>query len=133
MKINVDTPNPGFQVRQVGSDMAPGDKLLSAGQTIQPADVGLLASIGCVNVSCYAKPVVGVMSTGNELVEPSVLPTGSQIRDSNRPSLLAAFSMSGYEVVDLGIVPDTAESVESAFESAVLACDVIVTSGGVSV
>ncbi len=125
----------GLNVRQIGSDIQLGELLLSPGETIQPVDVGLLATVGVVSLQVYKKPIIGIMSTGNEFVEPSVVPTGSQIRDSNRPSLLAAFrhDIGRYEVVDLGIVPDVdVMDMQGKLMAAVARCDVVVTTGGVS-
>ena len=79
-----------------------GELILKAGQLIGPAEVGLLATVGVMFVQCYARPVVGVMSTGNELVEPWSTPSGSQIRDSNRATLISAFKQEGYPCIDLG-------------------------------
>ena len=130
VSINIDVTE-GCHVRQVGSDLAVDEVIMSTGQTITPVDVGLLATIGCASVPCFAKPIIGVLSTGNELVEPWVTPRGSQIRDSNRPALLAAFKQDGYECIDLGIVPDVM-GLEGRLERALRKCDVVVTSGGVS-
>ena len=69
---------------------------------IGPAEVGLLATVGVMFVSCYVKPIVGILSTGSELVNPWETPVGSQIRDSNRATLLAAFKQDGYSCIDLG-------------------------------
>ena len=69
---------------------------------IGPAEVGLLATVGVMFVSCYVKPTVGILSTGSELVNPWEIPVGSQIRDSNRATLLAAFKQDGYSCIDLG-------------------------------
>lgn len=70
---------PGENIRTIGSDISPGELIISAGSKIGPAEIGLLATIGIVEVPCNAKPVVGIMSTGDELVEPSVPPTGSKV------------------------------------------------------
>ncbi len=113
--------------------------IISAGSVIGPAEVGLLATIGMTSVPCYRRPVVGIMSTGNELIDlcgspPSETKSGSLIYDSNRPSLIAAFRLDcGKDYcIDLGIVPDTVEGLRTAVLEAVERCDVLVTSGGVS-
>jgi molybdenum cofactor synthesis domain-containing protein len=72
------------------------------------------------------------MSTGDELVEATKQPQGPQIRDSNRPALLAAFEQDGYQAFDLGIVKDTVEVLRAEIAGAVSRCDVVITSGGVS-
>jgi len=131
VQIHVDCAD-GANIRQIGSDIAVGAVLLQAGRLISPADVGLLATSGVDEVQCYTMPVVGVMSTGDELVNPGEMPTGSQIRDCNRPMLLAAFERDGYPTVDLGIVVDMEADLQRALQAAATKCDVIVTSGGVS-
>ena len=133
---------------------------------IGPAEVGLLATVGVMFVSCYVKPIVGILSTGSELVNPWETPVGSQIRDSNRATLLAAFKQDGYSCIDLGtfrvqmilaafsilltlhgtlsqyifslflrggIVRDSAEALEEVMLRAISKCNVVVTSGGVSI
>jgi gephyrin len=123
----------GTSVRSVGSDIAEGECLLTPGRVISPVDVGLLATIGCAAVPTFRKPVVGVLSTGNELIEHTQTPSGSQIRDSNRVAMIAAFRADGYECLDLGIMGDTdVEDVSVRLLSLASKCDVVVTSGGVS-
>ena len=133
VKIDVVVP-VGSNIRQIGSDIQSGEVILKKGSVIAPAEIGLLATVGVMTVPCYIKPIVGVMSTGSELVHPWEVPTGSQIRDSNRATLLAAFQQdlgSAY-CVDLGIVGDSARDLEEALQLAATKCDVVVTSGGVS-
>jgi gephyrin len=123
----------GTNVRQIGSDIAENECLLTPGRVITPVDVGLLATIGCATVSTFAKPVIGVLSTGNELIEHTQTPSGSQIRDSNRVAMIAAFRHDGYECVDLGIIPDTnVDDVCTHLLRYAQSCDIVVTSGGVS-
>ncbi|KAJ5098234.1 hypothetical protein N7532_005235 [Penicillium argentinense] len=135
---------PGENVREPGSDVRLGSKILSRGDIISPVggEVGLLASTGISTVKVFKKPTVGVLSTGDELVEhddPRTL-TGGQIRDSNRPSLLSCLSSWGFPTVDLGIARDTpASELEHALRDslrgvgrATSSVDVIVTTGGVS-
>ncbi|KAK6345916.1 hypothetical protein TWF730_010258 [Orbilia blumenaviensis] len=97
-------------VREVGSDMKTGDLLLRKGAEITAVggEIGLLASVGIVEIEVYKKPVVGVLSTGDEIVphdRDEALKVG-EVRDSNRPTLLAAINARGYEAVDLGIAKD---------------------------
>ena len=80
----------------------------------------------------FKRPVVGVMSTGDELVQGATRLEPGQIRDSNRHSVKALLDEIGVEVIDLGLIPDDEEKIESALLSAVEKCDAIVTSGGVS-
>ena len=122
----------GVNIRAVGSDMQPGELVIQAGDKIGPSEIGLLATLGITEVPCQAAPVVGVMSTGDELVNPWETPTGSQIRDSNRAALLTSFQQDGLVCTDLGIVRDTRETLRERMAAAVEQCDVVVTSGGVS-
>ena len=101
----------GENIREIGSDVQKGHIILNKGDEITFAggEVGILASVGVARVKVYAKPVVGVLSTGNELVshlDERNLRMG-EVRDSNRPSLLAALKAWGYQGVDLGIASDT--------------------------
>lgn len=135
---------PGENVREPGSDIALGSKILSRGDVISPVggEIGLLAASGIRTVKVFKKPRVGVLSTGDELVEhddPRTL-TGGQIRDSNRPSLLSCLEAWGFPTVDLGIARDTpAGEIEHALRDSLRGVgrassgvDVIVTTGGVS-
>lgn len=101
----------GENVREVGSDVDCGDTILHQGEAISAigGEYGLLASVGVRNIQIYKKPIVGVMSTGDELVEMSrskKLRLG-EVRDTNRPTLLTAVKGSGFKAVDLGIAEDT--------------------------
>lgn len=123
---------PGVNVRQIGSDIQRGELILSRGQKIGPAELGLLATIGKTNVLCYHKPVIGIMSTGDELIEPMDTPIGSQIRDSNRIALMAAFQEDGFRCIDLGIIRDQQVELKQCLQEASTRCDVVITTGGVS-
>ena len=123
----------GDHIRPAGGDVDAGDVVFTAGTVLGPAHLGMLASIGLTDAPVYRRVRVGVISTGDELVEgPQPLAPG-QIRDSNRPMLLALVAEAGAEPVDLGIGRDDEAAVEAMFRDAAAGCDVIVTSGGVSV
>ena len=121
----------GTSVRGVGEDVQPGDVVVEAGAVLTPGLLGVLASVGVREVEVHRRPRVGVLSTGDELVEDGPLAPG-QIRDSNRPTLIALVRDAGFEAVDLGIAADDEASVTTALERAVGACDAVLTSGGVS-
>jgi gephyrin len=100
----------GENVREIGSDVKAGSVILQKGEGISAVggELGLLASVGARGVSVYKKPVVGVLSTGDEIVQhdrEGGLKLG-EVRDTNRPTLLTAVKGSGFEAVDLGIVSD---------------------------
>jgi molybdenum cofactor synthesis domain-containing protein len=93
----------------------------------------VIARLGLEQVCVHRPPVVGVLSTGDELREgPGVLARGT-IRDSNRPMLLALVAGCGFPTVDLGIVPDVEETLRRVLIEGARTCDALVTSGGVSV
>ena len=103
----------GENVRQPGSDVKEGELVLSKGSLLRSTggEIGTLAFVGRTRVRVHRKPVVALLSTGNELLDvltPNPLPGDGWggIWDTNRPSLKAALIAHGYEVVDLGIVPD---------------------------
>lgn len=135
---------PGENLREPGSDIALGSRILQKGDLITPVggEIGLLAAAGTKTVKVFRKPSIGVLSTGDELVEhddPRSL-SGGQIRDSNRPSLLSCLTSWGFPTVDLGIARDTpASELEHTLRDALrgvgrsgTGVDVIVTTGGVS-
>jgi gephyrin len=100
----------GENVREVGSDVQSGSVLLRKGEGISTigGEFGLLASVGVQEVSVYRKPIVGVLSTGDEIVphyEDRALKMG-EVRDTNRPTLLTAVRGSGFAAIDLGIASD---------------------------
>jgi gephyrin len=100
----------GENVREVGSDVEAGSIILQKGEGISSVggELGLLASVGVKEVSVYKKPVIGVLSTGDEIVQhdrEGSLKLG-EVRDTNRPTLLTAVKGSGFEAIDLGIVSD---------------------------
>jgi molybdenum cofactor synthesis domain-containing protein len=124
---------PGTNVRLPGEDIAEGTEVFAAGVRLSPAHIGVLASIGVGQVRAYPRPRVGVVSTGDELVEgPGPLPPG-KIRDSNRASLLARLKSDGFIGFDLGLVRDEPGVLAQTLNDAVKNCDAVLTSGGVSV
>ena len=122
----------GNHVRPTGDDLKPGTVVFEVGETLSPAHLGVLASLGRETVLVHARPRVGVFSTGDELVTgPAPLGPG-QIRDSNRPTLLALVDEAGGIPVDLGTLADDEQAIEAALLDAADRCDVMITSGGVS-
>ncbi|HKY67492.1 MAG TPA: gephyrin-like molybdotransferase Glp, partial [Acidimicrobiales bacterium] len=123
---------PGDHVRHPGEDMPAGDVVFGGGDELTPARIGVLASLGIDEVVAFPRPRVGVISTGDELVSgPAPLRPG-QIRDSNRPTLLALAADAGFEPVDLGWVPDDDAAIAAAIQRGVATCDAVLSSGGVS-
>ena len=122
----------GADVRPVGIDVEAGQTVLAAGERLDAAEVGLLATAGVVDVPVYPRPKVAVLSTGDELIEPGDRLGPGQIRDSNRAMLLAAIEAVGGEPVDLGIAEDSQEALEARVQDGLAQADILLTSGGVS-
>ena len=123
----------GDNVRPKGQDIASGSCLLSKGHRLKPQDLGLLASVGIANVSVYRKLKIAVLSTGDELVEPGIALESGQIYNSNRYTLAGLIKSMGWELIDLGIVPDDPTACEKTLVAASQQADCIITTGGVSV
>lgn len=124
--------SPGDAVRPAGDDVKPGDRLFAPGDVLSAAHIGVLASLGWTEVAAHPRPRVGVISTGDELIEGPVPLQPGQIRDSNRITLLALVEAAGGVGVDLGLVRDDEELIRAAFTEAAQRCDAIISSGGVS-
>jgi molybdenum cofactor synthesis domain-containing protein len=123
----------GLHVRAAGGDIAPGQSVLSRGDVLTPAHLGVLASVDVPRPKVLRRARVGVMSTGDELVQPGRPLERGQIRDSNRPMLLALAAAAGAEPVDLGPVRDDEDLIIERIAHAADTCDALLTSGGVSV
>ena len=122
----------GNHIRPTGDDVRAGDTVFKAGTVLRPAHLGVCTSIGVYEVATYRRPRIGVISTGDELVdEPRPLEMG-QIHDSNRHTLLALVRAMGAEGVDLGLIVDDEDKIRDAMSAAAQQCDAVVTSGGVS-
>ena len=124
----------GSAFRLAGSDVAIGDTVIAAGTQVTPMVEGVLASVNAKTVSVYPRISVGVISTGDELVDDGSALQIGQIRESNRLMLLRLVAEAGATPVDLGIIRDDEPALEHALRTAVneRSCDVIITSGGVS-
>ncbi|KAK3714396.1 hypothetical protein QZH41_020633, partial [Actinostola sp. cb2023] len=140
VKVKILTiPKVGQDIRSIGFDIAEGEKVLSQGDVLGPAELGLLATVGMsqgssqiVLVLVYRRPKVAILSTGNEIVQSTGNPSAGQIRDSNKTTLMSAVQREGFEVIDLGIAHDNPDSLEAALTKGLSKADVIISSGGVS-
>ncbi|KAI9798018.1 MAG: hypothetical protein M1835_005021 [Candelina submexicana] len=136
VEILTDQIKHGENVREIGSDIETGATILSRGEEITSVggELGLLASVGIAKVSVYKRPIVGVLSTGDEIVPHNRhggLRVG-EVRDCNRPTILATINGWGFESIDLGIASDKPGALEEVIRRAFREVDVVVTTGGVS-
>lgn len=114
-----------------GCESAAGEKVLHAGERLDYSGVALLAAVGQTRVKVFAKPTVGIIATGDEIVEPHEMPEEFQIRNSNAWSLAAQVARAGGVPRVLPIARDTLEHTRGVIEQG-LACDLLLLSGGVS-
>ena len=124
---------PGHNMIFRGDDVKPGDQVLPAGRRLEPQDIGALAAMGVTGVPVVPRPKVGVISTGDELVEPECAPAAGQVRDVNGPLVCALLEQAGAVPRFYGIVPDQEDRLTRTVEQALEECDVVVLSGGSSV
>jgi len=126
-------PKADDWIRRIGQDIREGSEILPAGKRLLPQDCGLAASVGIRTLPVYRRVRMGLFFTGDELAMPGEPLAPGRIYNSSRFTLNGLASMFGCEVRDYGIVPDTLEATRAMLRRAAAECDVIVTSGGVSV
>ena len=127
-------PKAGQDIRPIGSDIEQGSVILHQGSVIGPAEIGLLATVGATKIKVVTKPIISLLSTGNELQDPkdfSPLKSGF-IRDSNKSTLKALLNDQGFLVKDCGIATDDLEDLNNKLSNALQSGDIVVTTGGVS-
>lgn len=133
-RINIGAGHKaGQNVRQAGEDLSTGECVFNTGKFITPADLGMLASMGIAEVQVWRRVRVAFFSTGDELRSVGQPLGDGQIYDSNRYTLHGMLARLGVELLDMGVIPDQRNEIESAFRSAAQIADVLITSGGVSV
>jgi molybdopterin molybdotransferase len=120
-------------IRPTGNDIVEDDVILSSGKQIQPQDISLASSVGVGELIVYKKIKVGVFFTGDELVEPGTPLSSGKIYNSNRYALVALLRQVGCEVINLGNIKDKFSATCEALETLESQCDLIMTTGGVSV
>lgn len=123
----------GQNLRYAGEDLKLGQVVFPAGHLMQPADLGLIASLGIAEIKVYRKLRVAFFSTGDELASIGQSLEPGQVYDSNRYTLYGMLTRLGVEVIDMGVVRDDPALLEQALKEASSSADVILTSGGVSV
>ena len=125
--------NLNENIRPTGNDILKGNVILSSGKQIKPQDISLAASVGVGELVVFKKIKVGVFFTGDELVEPGNPLSPGKIYNSNRYALVALLKQVGCDVVNLGNIEDKLDATCDALEALESKCDLIMTTGGVSV
>lgn len=136
IELLADGVREGENIREVGSDIKAGSFILQKGEQVSAVggEIGLMAAVGAATVKTYRRPVVGVLSTGDEIINhdrAGELRLG-EVRDTNRPTLIAAARDWGFEVVDLGIASDKPGTLEETLREGMRRADLLITTGGVS-
>ena len=124
---------PGQNIFRRGQEMTAGDVVLPAGTALSPVALGVLAAVGRTEVAVFPRPTVGVIVTGNELVEAGTRPTGGQIRNTNGPMLAAQAARAGAMPRYLGIARDDEAAMRALIADGLESSNVLLLSGGVSV
>lgn len=124
---------PGQHVIQAGEDLAAGDPLLPAGHQLRAQDLGVLAALGITEIHAAVPPVIGVLSSGDEIVPADAQPAPGQVRDVNATTLSALARQAGAEVREFGVAPDDRAELNRLARAALAACDLVTISAGSSV
>jgi molybdopterin molybdotransferase len=124
---------PGENVIQVGEDVKKGEIVVEKGQRLRPQDIGACAGIGVTDIKVYGRPLVSIISTGDEIVPASVFPEAGKIRDINSWLISCMVLAAGGLPVKKGIVPDDYTKLKAAIESSLAESDAVILSGGTSV
>jgi molybdopterin molybdotransferase len=133
-KVRIDSDHRvGENIRDAGEDIEQGATVIEAGVRLNPADLGVLASLGLSQLQVKRKPVVAFFSTGDELVSVGEPLEPGKIYDSNRYSLHGMLSRMAVDIIDLGVVRDDLESMREVLTTASTQADLIISTGGVSV
>lgn len=116
-----------------GDDIRAGARVFEAGHTIRPQDVGVLSSVGVVEVPVYKKPRITIISTGDEIIRPGQTPGPGQIVDINTPAIAALSEKLGAEAAGVAYAADDPQAIEDAIVRGLEQSDAVVLSGGSSV
>jgi molybdopterin molybdotransferase len=114
-------------------DFKKGETVIARGKKLRPPEMGLLAAFGKDRVSVYKKPVIGIVSTGDEIIPVDQTPAPGEIRDTNTYTLSGLIDNSGGSAVSYGIVKDNYDSLYNTVKKALAECDMVLISGGSSV
>ena len=126
-------PKTGQNIRQAGEDIQQGQTILTPGKFLTPADIGLIASLGIAEIKVRRKLRIAIASTGDEVHDLDASLDLGGIYDSNRYLLMATLDRPDIEIINLGILEDNPEALLTCFNETSQHCDIIISSGGVSV
>ena len=141
---NLSHLTPGKFIRKVGCDIMKGDVLLTEDQKITVSDIALLVSCGVKNLNVYSKPRIGLLSTGNEVISIDIFSKNEEVSnyltsnpgkiiDSNKEMIKLSLSRLNIpNIIDLGLIPDEYNKIKEKIEDSAQICDIIISSGGVS-
>lgn len=133
LKFSAAELRPNANIRKRGSQIKAGELAVKAGMHLNPAAIGWLSSLGITSVPVFAKPLVSVLATGNELKKPGSTLSEGQIYESNSFALKAALEHSNFKTLTLKSVPDQLQKTFAAIQKMLQASDILIISGGISV
>ncbi|MEJ2599303.1 MAG: molybdopterin-binding protein [Anaerolineales bacterium] len=122
----------GENVIAIGEDVRVGEQIIPAGVTLRPAEIGGLMALGITRIHVGRRPRVGILSSGDEVIPPEVVPKPGQVRDVNAYTLSALVQDAGGIPLRYGIIPDQADAMQSVARKALAECDVVVITAGSS-
>jgi molybdopterin molybdotransferase len=125
--------SPWGNVIRIGDDIKKGELVFRRGRRLRAHDVGALTGVGLSEVEVYNRPIVTLISTGDEIVEPEEEPRPGQVRNINQHSLAGLVEECGAELRDLGVIRDDRDALARALEQALASSDLALLSGGSSV
>ena len=131
--VQIDSKlTPGSNNRPAGENLRQGEVIIAAGTRLDAADTGIAAAAGFAQLTLFRRPVVGLLSMGDELVEAGGDIHPGQLHDSNRPMLAEMLRADGFLVRDFAIIPDNRDALSDVFRVALSTCDAVISSGGAS-
>lgn len=130
--IRFNAPGTAANYCLRAEDISHGEKVLDIGTLIRPQEIAILASVGCANPEVYRQPVIGIISTGDELVEPGETPALSKIRNSNAYQLMAQSQRANCRTSYFGIARDTEAATLQIIQKAAAESDIVILTGGIS-
>jgi len=126
-------PKEGQSIRRKGEELTQGQMVFEKGTTITPAGIGLIGSLGIQKVEVFKKPIINLITTGNELIEPGKPKAEEQIYESNSYALASACEQFGFKCDNKMLIEDNFEAIKAGIKKSLETTDVLILSGGISV